>query len=171
MHCLLALAFVRTVQFFRPINNERKFIFPSAIFLRRCCFIALSWYVSRWKSYGTTYKSGIRSWSAVHAHYFNDDALLFLQAVGDKHRLEPMLIVVAERLVDRSFSRLLGGKWPTFAMVMSILFWVVPLTLPYLAFASQAIWSQAHRDHRYSCIFMEPAISHQTSSVTFASSF
>ena len=110
MHCWLALAFVRTVQFFRPINNERKFIFPSAIFLQRCCFIALSWYVSRWKSYGTTYKSGIRSWSAVHAHYFNDDALLFLQAVGDKHRLEPMLIVVAERLVDRSFSWLLGGK-------------------------------------------------------------
>ena len=29
---LPALAFVRTVQFFRPINNERKFIFPSAVF-------------------------------------------------------------------------------------------------------------------------------------------
>jgi hypothetical protein len=38
---LPALAFVRTVQFFRPINNERKFIFPSAVFAicatpRRC---------------------------------------------------------------------------------------------------------------------------------------
>ena len=34
-----------------------------------------------------------------------NDALLFLQAVGDKHRLEPMLIVVAGWLVGRSVGR------------------------------------------------------------------
>ena len=79
---LPALAFVRTVQFFRPINNERKFIFPSAVFAicatpRRaaaaegCRRHYRTWFihVSRWKSYGTTYKAGIRSWSVEHAHY------------------------------------------------------------------------------------------------------